>query len=135
VEDKFFHNFWKSLFPVAIGEEMTSFARNPQTPNQAPGGEWVGWGRMNAGASLSERPAQKIIKFGISGTAYAGGRVCFHCPLAEGFRALLQNGTTVICRGAGQSARKNFLTPDSSESMTGKRQPGGDRFSEVLMCN
>lgn len=94
----------------------------------------MGWERTNADASTSEGPAQKIQRLGISGTANAGGRDCF-CPLAEGFRTPHQNGTTVTCRGAGQSARMTFLTPDSSESLTGKRLPGGDRFPEDLMCN
>lgn len=94
----------------------------------------MGWERTNAVASTSECPAQKVHRLGVIGTAHAGGRDCFR-PLAQDFRISLQNGTTVTCRGAGQSARMIFPTLDSSESTTGKRLPGGARFPDDLMCN
>jgi hypothetical protein len=132
---KFFHKIWKSLISTAIGVGMTSIATNAETtPIQAPGGarrEAASLARLSPTGETKSRETEWIA---LMEPNQAGGPDDTLRPIRIARSRSPQNGTTVACRGAGQSARVSFCLSMIVFIVTGRRMPGGVCFSGYPKC-
>lgn len=114
---------------------MTSIATNAKTtPVQAPGGARVGAAPLAGWSTTDEtttRETEKVVRIESS---QAGGPDDALRPIRITPGHSSQNGKTVACRGAGQSARISFCLSMIAFVVTGRRVPGGIYFPGYPMC-
>ena len=114
---------------------MTRFTNIAQShSDQAPGGARMGSATMSGLSSPSETTTREIESVVRMLPNQAGGPV----GVLRTFRIFqgrsLQNGKTVACRGAGQSARIPLRLNMNVFTEAGRRRPGGIRHSASLLC-
>jgi len=114
---------------------MTSIATNAETtPIQAPGGARWGSAPLARLSPTGETKSRKTEWVALMEQNQAGGPDDTLRPIRIARSRSPQNGTTVACRGAGQSARVSFFVSLIAFIETGRRAPGGNRLLESLLC-
>jgi hypothetical protein len=135
VKCKFFPKIWKSLNSTAIGVGMTSIANNAETTTiQAPGGARVGTAPLAHLPPTGETKSRSTKWTKLMEPNQSGGTDDTLRSIRVAGNRSPQNGTTVACRGAGQSARISFCLSMIAFIETGKRTPGGIRHPKSLLC-
>jgi hypothetical protein len=135
VKYKFFHKIWKSLISIAIEVGMTRIANNAETtPIQAPGGAMVGTAPLARLSPIGETKSRETGWITPMEASQAGGPEATLRPIHATRSGSPKNGTTVACRGAGQSARIPFRGYVNAFIKSGARMPGGSRNPECLLC-
>ena len=114
---------------------MTSIANNANTtPVQAPGGARMGSAPLARMSPTGETKSRATEWIKLMEPNQAGGPENTLRTIRTARSRSPRNGTTVACRGAGQSARIPFCPCMFVFIETGGRTPGGIRRPEILLC-